>query len=242
MKHYLTIITICCFLISCSSPKKGNVTINGTVKGLKKGTLYLQRIQDTILVNIDSVVIAGDPNFIMSTELKEPEVLYLYLDKEDGAQYNDRLNFFAEPGDITIETTLTGFEKDVMIIGGKNEIKLQEFKKMNQRFNDRNLRLIKENFEASKQNDQDKLMENDVAYKKLLKQKYLYTINFAVTNRKLEVSPYITLNEIFDANIKFLDTIANSMSPRVRKSMYGKQLIQYIKDRKAKEAYNEIAN
>ncbi|TYP72966.1 DUF4369 domain-containing protein [Aquimarina intermedia] len=240
MKYYITILTMCCLLISCSSPKKGNVIINGTIKGLKKGTVYLQKVQDTILVNVDSVVVEGDPTFVMSTDIKEPEVMYLFLDKEDGVPYNDRLNFFAEPGEITINTTLMAFEKDVKIKGGKNEMKLQEFKKMNQRFNDRNLRLIKENFEAGKQNDQEKLMENDAAYKKLLRQKYLYTINFAVTNRKLEVSPYVTLNEIFDANLNFLDTIAKAMSPRVKKSMYGKQLIQYIEDRKAQEAYSEI--
>ena len=115
-------------------------------------------------------------------------------------------------------------------------MKFMEYKKMLQRFNERNLRLIKENFEASKQKDDEKLMENDKAYKNLMRQKYLYTINFAINNRKLEVAPYITLNEIFDARIKYLDTIAGSLSPKVKKSLYGKQLIKYIKDRKAKEA------
>ncbi|MDY8137892.1 DUF4369 domain-containing protein [Aquimarina sp. 2201CG5-10] len=237
MRTFSAILFFTILLIGCSTPeKKGNVTISGNIKGLKTGTVYLQKIQDTILVNVDSVVIDGVSEFILFSNVTEPEIHYLYLDKKDGAQYNDRIDFFAEKGNITITTTLSDFEKDVKIVGGKNEAKLSEYKKMNQRFNDRNLRLIKENFEASKQNDEEKLLENDEAYKKLLKQKYLYTINFAMNNRKLEVAPYITLNEVFDANIKFLDTVANSLSPKVKKSIYGKQLLAYIKERKEKES------
>ncbi len=239
MKQFFTILFLAVFLTNCSSPpKKGNVTVVGNIKGLKKGTLYLQKVRDTVLINVDSVTIDGNSEFMLKSEVKEPEIHYLYLDKKDGAQYNDRIDFFAEPGEINIITTLEDFEKDLKISGGKNETKYREYKKMLQRFNDRNLRIIKEDFEASKQNDDEKLMENDETYKKLLRQKYLYTINFAIYNKKLEVSPYITLSEVYDANIKYLDTVAKSLSPKVKKSLYGKQLIEYIKERKAKEESN----
>ncbi len=236
MRRISILVLLTVFLSNCSTPEKeGNVTISGNIKGLKKGVLYLQRVQDTMLVNVDSTVINGDSDFIMYSTVQEPEIHYLYLDKNDGAQYNDRIDFFAEPGEITISTSLLDFEKDVKITGGKNEMKFQEYKKMKQRFDERNLRIIKENFEASKQNDDEKLMENDEAYKKLLRQKYLYTINFAIYNKKLEVAPYITLSEVYDANLKFLDTVAKAMSPKVKKSLYGKQLIKYIEERRAQE-------
>ncbi|WP_109300557.1 DUF4369 domain-containing protein [Aquimarina sp. AU474] len=236
MKRFSFILLTALFLINCSSPKKkGNVIISGDIKGLKKGVLYLQKIQDTVLVNVDSITIDGNSEFILQSNVEEPEIHYLYLDKDDGAQYNDRIDFFAEPGEITITTSLIDFEKDVKIVGGKNQTKFQEYKKMLQRFNERNLRLMKEDFEASKQNDDEKLIENDKAYKKLLRQKYLYTINFAIYNKKLEVAPYITLSEVYDANLKYLDTVAKSLSPRVKKSLYGKQLIAYVKERKTKE-------
>ncbi len=242
MKYFSIILFSFIFLMNCSSPKKGNVTIIGNIKGLKKGTIYLQKIQDTVLVNIDSIVIEGNSEFMFTSEIEEPEIHYIYLDKDDGAQYNDRIDFFAEPGEIMITTSLNDFENDIKITGGKNQMKFLEYKKILKRFNERNLRLIKEDFEASKQKDEEKLMENDEAYKRLVRQKYLYTINFAVNNRKLEVAPYITLNEVYDANIKFLDTIAKSLSPKVKKSLYGKQLIKYIKDRKAKEELIKAQN
>ncbi|WP_298312518.1 DUF4369 domain-containing protein [uncultured Aquimarina sp.] len=237
MQRFSAILFLAILVLGCSTPKKkGNVSISGTVKGLKKGTLYLQKIQDTILVNLDSLIIDGDPQFAFQTDVLEPEIHYLYLDKHDGTQFNDRIEFFAEAGEVVINTSLNGFDRDAIIVGGKNQAKLIEYNKMNTRFNQRNLRIIKEDYEAKKQNDEEKLTENDKAYKNLLRQKYLYTINFAINNRKLEVAPYITLNEVFDANIKYLDTVAKSLSPRVKKSIYGKQLNEYLAERKAKEA------
>ena len=58
----------------------------------------------------------------------------------------------------------------------------------------------------------------------LLKRKYLYTINFALTNKKLEIAPYLAVNEIGDANIKYLDTIYKSLPEHIKASKYGIQL------------------
>ena len=55
--------------------------LTGTVDGLRKGTLYLQKIQDSTLVNIDSVVVNGNPEFQFKTEIESPEIYYLYLKK-----------------------------------------------------------------------------------------------------------------------------------------------------------------
>ncbi|KAA1242813.1 DUF4369 domain-containing protein [Aquimarina sp. RZ0] len=243
MRQFSFILLILVLIISCSTPeKKGNVSIKGTVHGLKKGMLYLQKVQDSTLINIDSTAIEGDPSFTFTTNVQEPEIHYLFLDKYDGAQYNDRIDFFAEPGEIIINTSLNAFERDVMISGGKNQTKFFEYKKMNKRFNDRNLRIIKEDYEAKKQNDEEKLIKNDQVYKNLMKQKYLYTLNFAINNKKLEVAPYVTLHEVFDANIHYLDTVANALSPKVKKSMYGKQFLDFLKERKEKEAENLQVN
>ena len=66
----------------------------------------------------------------------------------------------------------------------------------------------------------------------ILKKKYLYAINFAVSNKDYEVAPYVALTEINDATIKYLDTIQKSMSPKVAKSRYGVLLTKYISERK----------
>ena len=56
-----------------------------------------------------------------------------------------------------------------------------------------------------------------------------------MVNPKYEVAPYIALTEIADANLKILDTINKTLSPKAAKSRYGKELSKWIKERKANE-------
>ena len=49
-----------------------------------------------------------------------------------------------------------------------------------------------------------------------------------MNNKDHEIVPYIALAEVYDINIKYLDTIKNAMTPKVAESMYGKKLTQYI--------------
>ena len=101
------------------------------------------------------------------------------------------------------------------------------------RFSNQNLDLIKENFDAQKANDTSRINESVDKYNNHIKRKYLYTINFALNNKDSEVAPYLALSEIYDANIKFLDTINNSLVPEVKASKYGKDLQAFITKRKA---------
>jgi len=55
MKRILAVLVITIMLTSCSSKKEGNMIVEGQIKGLKKGKLYLQKIKDTLLVSVDSV-------------------------------------------------------------------------------------------------------------------------------------------------------------------------------------------
>ncbi|MGY8909899.1 MAG: DUF4369 domain-containing protein, partial [Flavobacteriales bacterium] len=59
MKKILAILAISIILYSCSSKKDGNMIVEGQIKGLKKGKLYLQKMVDTVLVSVDSVALLG---------------------------------------------------------------------------------------------------------------------------------------------------------------------------------------
>lgn len=229
---YFTVVFLT--LMSCST-KESNFKVSGNVQGLKKGTLYLQKIEDTVLVNVDSIVVKGDANFVLEDHLESPQIMYLYLDKVDNVQYDDRIEFFAEEGEVIINTTLKNFEVDAKVTGSANQEKLAEYRKMMKRFNDKNLELIRQNFEAQRDQDDTLLLKTNQEYDQLLKRKYLYTVNFAINNKDLELAPYLALSEVFDANIKYLDTIYNSMTPQVQKSKYGKELKDFLQERKKME-------
>jgi hypothetical protein len=217
----------CVVLItSCTQEKKNNTQITGTVKGLKKGTLYLEKLKDTVIVVIDSMVIDGENEFLLETYLEEPEVLLLRLNKN--SKEDEKIVFFAEAGTTTIQARLKNFSYNAKIKGSKTQDKYAEFKGFMQRFNDENLELIKTNFETLKHNNQDSIKVVETRNNKFLRRKYLYVTNFAVNNKDLEVAPYVTISEIYDANITLLDTINNALTPRIKKSKYGKQLQEFI--------------
>lgn len=240
MKKISLLAIVFLSVLSCSK-KETNLVINGKIQDLKKGTVYLQKIEDTSLVTLDSVVINGNPVFTFETYIEDPQVMYLYLSKVDNSTYDDRLLFFAEPGEMTVNTTLENYETDVVVEGSENHKKLMEYRKMMDRFNTQNLDLIKENFEAQKEGDSERIQATNNKLENLVKRKYLFTVNYALNNKDAEIAPYLAISEVYDANVKYLDTIYNSLNSDVRESRYGESLKQYLEERKAAETKTETA-
>ena len=229
MKKSIIAFVTLILLSSCNkNESKGNVHITGNIKGLKKGTLYIQRIVDTALVAIDTINIDGSSAFESNLDLKSPEMLYLFLDRGVSNSLDNNLSFFAEPGNIRIETSLDRYLFDVKITGSKNQEIFEEYKKINMRFNDENLTLIEKKFNAVKSQNTKAVDSLTAKQDSNIKRKYLFATNFALNHRDFEVAPYIALSEIYDINVKYLDTIQKAMSPKVAKSLYGKKLTQYV--------------
>jgi hypothetical protein len=237
MKNSIIAFVTVLLLVACNkNESKTNLHITGNIKGLKEGTLYIQRVVDTSLVAIDSIKIDGNSAFTSDIALKSPEMLYLYLDRGVTNSLDNNIMFFAEPGTINIDTNLDTFIASAKITGSKNQELYEEYKKINSRFNDENLTLIEEKFNAIKSKN-TKAIDSIIAKQDSnIKRKYLYATNFAVNNKDHEVSPYIALAEIYDINVKYLDTIQKSMTPKVANSLYGKKLTKYVNEIKKSEA------
>ena len=234
----LIVLLLLLILIGCeknSKPSGNTMLLTGTVEGLRKGTLFLQKIQDSVLVNIDSVVVKGSPRFQFRTEINSPEIYYLYLNKEDGDSLNDRILFFAEKGKITINTLLKTFESSAKVTGSENQKLLQEYRKLARQFDEKNLEYIKGYYEVAKKNKNKAMDSIEKAMDNLLKRRYLYALNFASTHGDNVIAPFIALTEVYDANIVFLDTIASKLTDKVKASKYGKEFIDFIATRKANE-------
>lgn len=224
-------------LVSCSEKKSTkSFVLTGNIKGLKSGTLYIQRIKDTILVAIDTIKIDGDSHFTSEFDLQSPEMLYLFLDRGVTNSLDNNILFFAEKGKMTIETSLDFFTADVKITGSKNQELYDEYKKVVSRYVDQDLTLFEKRYNAQKANNIAEVNKIEEEQKGVLKRKYLYTTNFAVNHGDYEVAPYVALAEIYDINLKFMDTIQKSMTPKVAKSMYGKKLNAFIAARKKEES------
>jgi len=236
MRKSIIVLLSIVFFASCSEKKSTkNFVLTGNIKGLKKGTLYIQRINDTVLVAIDTIKINGDSHFISEFDLQTPEMLYLFLDRGVSNSVDNNISFFAEKGNIDIQTSLDFFTADVKITGSKNQALYDEYKKVVSRFVDQDLDLIEKRINALKDNKIEEAARIEEEQKGILKRKYLYTTNFAVNHGDYEVAPYVALAEIYDINLKYMDTIQKSMTPKVAKSLYGKKLNDFIVARKREE-------
>ncbi len=216
------------FFLACSPTKKSqNLIVEGTVKGLRLGTLKLQKLEKDTLKTIDSIKIDGNEKFHFATFIKQPQAMVLTLPEVK----NGQLVFFAAPNDtIHIFTYVESFGTNPMIKGGANQTAKNEFDKMMRQFNNRELDLFKAKFEASKQH---LLTEADSLGKKLdrLKRKRsLYTLNFILRNKDKAIAPYIAMINFYN-NPKVLDTVYKTLSPEIKKSIYA-QKIKTIIDKK----------
>lgn len=233
-----TIIALLSLVIlsSCGEKKQEkDLLITGNIKGLKKGTLYIQKLQDTTLVALDTIKINGDSHFTSELDISSPEMYYLFLDRGVTNSLDNNIPFFAEKGKINIETSLDFFTADSKITGSKTHEVYEEYKKIATRLVDQDLTLLEKKLNAYKNGKSEEIVTINKQQENLLKRKYLFTTNFAVNHKDSEVAPYLALAEIYDINLKYLDTIQKSLTPKVAKSLYGKKLDELIKERRKTE-------
>jgi hypothetical protein len=229
-KISLLILTL---LILACTKEQPDLTVKVTVNGLKKGVLYLKKIKNDNLITVDTVAINGNSEVELHGPLESAEVFYLFIDKKSSE--NDKIVFFADKGTTEIKTSLKYFAFDAKIKGSPQQKVFEDYKLMMSRFNDQNLDLIKESIEAKQTNDTATINTLQNKFDNLLKRKYLFTVNFALNNKDSEVAPYLALTEIYNAKINLLDTINNSLTPKVKASKYGKDLQAFVDNIKATE-------
>ena len=233
LNKVLSLIILMVLAVSCGKNNDANFTLKGSVKGLKKGVVYLQKDGDSSVVDLDSMVISGQSEFTLNTHIEEPILLYLKLFKNDGAEHY--IPFFADKGVTEITTTLKGFNYDFEIKGSKQQELLKEYLNVLSRYNDKNLDIIEESFKAKEKNDSIAVDSLNRLADHLIKRKYAYTIQFAMNNKDSEIAPYLALYETRNANPVYIDSIYNNLNPEIKNSLYGKKLSEAIAIRNSAE-------
>lgn len=200
------------------------------VKDLKKGTLYLERVQDSILVAVDSMQITQEKPIVLEADLNHPELFYVLLDRNKADDFDNRIPFFGEAGNISIQTTLEGYVTKAEVVGSPTQDIFNSYNKVISQFNNEKLDLLAAYLQAQISQNSDSLALLEKQSTSLAKRKILFTANFAVNNRTSVIAPYLALYNLTSDSKSLLDTIAASMSDDVRNSSYGKQLRDYLAD------------
>jgi hypothetical protein len=223
MKKVL-VVCLLLLIIGCSQEKElGNMVVQGKIKGLKKGTLYLQKMSDMVVVSVDSIRLFGEDTFTLTDNITSSEMYFLSIEGNQNI-----LSFFGEKGTITVNDQLEKFGIAPLIEGSNNQNIMEKYKKIATKFQGKQLDLLEANIQAQKENDLETSQTLRKQAEKQNLKKYIYTINFALNNADTEAAAYITLTELVNANIKYLDSINNSLSEKVQQSYYGKKLAKFV--------------
>lgn len=228
MKRILFVMLLGLVVVSCEKNTENTMILTGNIKGLKKGTLYLQQFKDSTLVVLDSLEINGDGNFSFTEEVENPDIFYLYLNKKDNNDINDRITFFGEAGQINIKTAWNTFDTKAEITGSKSQEKMEEFYDMASKFNIRELSLVQQASIPEFQADSLALdsLQNLVDQNTI--RKFRYALNFGLNNGDSYATPYLMVTEVSQANPKYLDSIYKVLTPEVAGSKYGKALKELL--------------
>jgi hypothetical protein len=234
MKKVLFLLIGLTIMSSCSNSNSNNFSVSGTVEGIKVGKIYLQRLQDSILIDVDSALFNGNSNYTLMTDLDQTEIMYLHLDVKDGTEFNDKLLFFAEDTTMTINSSWDKFVKDAVISGSKNQDVYTVYKKNSDRLNKVYTDLVKRSLSLTDETRTLAISDSiNTAYDKYLRKKVLYAINYAQLHKEKEVAPYILVSEASEANPFLLDSIYQKMPKKIQTTVYGKQLSELIKSYKS---------
>ncbi len=229
MKKLVLIFILITLAYGCKN-MNNKMIISGNINGLKKGSLILKKQIDSTIISLDSMKINGDSNFKLVTEIYEPDIYYLYLDKEDGDSLNDIITFFGNTGNITINSRLKTFDSSYEINGSRNSELLREYLSIIRKYNLQNLDLLDIFYNAQIDNNQNKIDSVNFELENLIRRRYLYSLNFAITNAENEISPYIAVSQIPDANVELLIKLYDTLSDKVKNSKYGKLLREIVVD------------
>ena len=230
MKKIL-VIGLLLLIVACSKEKElGNMVVQGKIKGIKKGTLHLKKMRDTLIVSVDSIRLFGKDSFTLTDNITSPEMYFLTLD-----QNQSTLSFFGEEGIITINDQVEKFGVSPVIEGSINQKILESYKEVAKKFQGKQLDLLAANMQAQKDRDLETSQSLRKQAEKQNLKKYIYTINFALNNADTEAAAYITLTELVNANVKYLDSINNSLTEKVQQSLYGKKLAEFVANIKETE-------
>jgi len=224
MKKVLFFVLTVFLFTSCSNKEDENTMyVKGTIQGLKKGTLYLQKQMDTLIVSVDSVFVDGTDTFLLKDIITSPEMYYLTL-----GDTNKKISFFGEKDTITIHSKLNNFAVKSKIAGSENQDLLEKYYDIKSKFSNQNLDLIKAEFDAKKSGNNDSIVLIQRQLKSLTKRQYLFSVNYAINNADYEVAPYIALTELNNVVLNLLDTINNALTPEVKQSKYGVKLDAFV--------------
>jgi len=223
MKKLFAIIMTVMILASCSTTpeSKNQMTISGTISGDYSGMVDLYKRTDGDWVKLDSVKV-DNGSFVLSAQLEYPEMYYLGIEGQ-----NRFAGFFAEPSDITIETSVDDF-RNLKVSGSASQTEYEAYNDKIQLFNDMYSDLNTQYKAAKQDNDEEKLAQLEIEYESVDEQMKQFIIDNALSNPKSIIAAYAVNRNAYYFDENDLEPVVNNFDESIKGSTYVEGLVERL--------------
>ncbi len=240
MKKTLLLLAVVLVFVSCKKLADGEYEITGNVKGMKTGTVYLEKQSPMGMGTqpVDTVKII-DGKFVIKGKTKETEISFIQIEKLQG-----KIPFILEGGEIEITVDKDSLFKSKSVGTYSND----EFTKFNDEsnkiqkrlqkkvteFQNKNMAIINE---AQKNNDTLTMSKLRDEYEFIQKDITDYTFTYPKTHPKSFIS--VLIIQMMVNNPKYakeIEPLYNSLDESLKKTKPGKSIKSGIDASKKKPA------
>lgn len=233
MRNVLAIIVFAFAVVSCGMAKD-EFSIKGSISGVDKGKVYLQKIVNGQPKNIDSVDVTNG-SFSFKGKITTPDVRLLRLNEQEYFA-----QFFLDNSSITIKAKKDSL-RNTKISGSPTQdifqIYINEMEKLN-----KDIMTLQGKFQnAMATGNTNEAEKAKIDYQAMVDNNKIFTKNFVKEHANSVVSPYITLLQLVEqVDVAELESIAANFAPEISNSEYVIKLKEIIEARK-KTAIGAIA-
>ncbi len=210
-------------LASCTTQPTKNVSfsINVNIDGLDEGTVYLQKIEDNKLTEIDSADASGVIEFKGTIEF--PEVYYLAIKDKRG-----RMPVFVDAGDISVTGHIDSL-RQVKISGSPAQDELNAFDESTKSYDDQRMALIDEYRAASKEKNEELVEQIIEKIDAVQEQKIEFTYQYIIENKASIVAAQLANQNNYYFELEQMENISAGFDPSIEQS----PIVQAFKSRVA---------
>ena len=217
--------SILLFIVFSCNINQENFELSGNINGLENGVIYLiesSSIEQEII--LDSTTVDNSSSFLLKGYIKEPQILKIRL----GESNSNEIEFFAEIGEMKLNTSNKRFQFDAQFSGSRHQENLDKFNSFLVKYEEEDLELLEKQIEESMKNNQKSIDSISILRDKIEKKKILFIINYIKNKKEEIISPYLALKYNKDINKDYLINIYNSYSKEISNSKYGIELNKII--------------
>ena len=213
MRNLIVLLSVCTILMSCSGRKGSQYVVSGTIQGADTGMVYLQKMDSESWNNIDSALIKkGEFEFKGSVIVPEKYKLVI-----KGLHYS--FPFFLENADIklTVHADSTG---KIEVTGSSTQDLFNRFVAKSDSMQEKMKLLDQEYSKADSIGDTASLKKIEARFDAIDNDIKEMIINFAKSNGKSVISPYIILQNSYRFELPELESVSSAFDTSISASMY----------------------